>query len=136
LSNREGLHLSSSFKENIHSVPYYRVKRKEVRSFEGFYLIVSLELEVADPTFESHKEVVGMDVGIRYLAVTSTSTGKPTFHSGKAVRERANHYARLRKRLQQKGTRNATRRLPNAAPESPCDLSMGMKGAFLFWGLG
>ena len=80
-----------------------------------FYLLVSLEVEVADPTFESHKEVVGVDVGIRYLAVTSTSTGRPTFHSGKHVRERANHYARLRKRLQQKGTRNATRRLRRIA---------------------
>jgi putative transposase len=76
-----------------------------------FYLLVSLQVEVADPTFESHKEVVGVDVGIRYLAVTSTSTGHPTFHSGKQVQQRANHYARLRKRLQQKGTRNATRRL-------------------------
>jgi len=30
-----------------------------------FYLLVSLEVEVADPTFESHKEVVGVDIGIR-----------------------------------------------------------------------
>lgn len=80
-----------------------------------FYLLVSLEVEVADPTFESHKEVVGVEVGIRYLAVTSTATGRPTFHSGKHVRERANHSARLRKRLQQKGTRNATRRLRRIA---------------------
>jgi putative transposase len=74
-------------------------------------LLVALEIEVADPTFESHKDVVGIDVGIRYLAVTSISTGQPTFHDGKGVRHQANHYARLRKRLQQKGTRNATRRL-------------------------
>jgi len=80
-----------------------------------FYLLVSLELEVADPTFESHKQVIGVDVGIRYLAVTSTATGEPTFYSGKAVRERANHYARLRKRLQQKGTRWATRHLRHMA---------------------
>jgi transposase len=80
-----------------------------------FYLLVSLELEVADPTFESHKEVVGVDVGIRYLAVTSTSTGEPSFHEGKRVRHQANHYARLRKRLQQKGTRNAIRRLRRIA---------------------
>jgi len=46
-----------------------------------------------------------------YLAVTSTSTGKATFHPGKRVRHRANHYARLRKRLQKKGTRGAIRRL-------------------------
>jgi putative transposase len=70
---------------------------------------------VADPTFESHKDVVGVEVGIRYLAVTSTSTGEPTFHKGKRVRHQANHYARLRKRLQQKGTRNATRRLRRIA---------------------
>ncbi len=50
-----------------------------------------------------------MDVGIRYLAVTSTSTGKAGFHPGKRVRHKANHYARLRKRLQQKGTRGAKR---------------------------
>jgi len=59
--------------------------------------------------------VVGVDVGIRYLAVTSTSTGQTSFYPGKAVRERANHYARLRKRLQQKGTRWATRRLRRIA---------------------
>src|SRR6266567_1613412 len=80
-----------------------------------FYLLVSLEVEVASPLFESHKDVVGVDVGIRYLAVTSTSTGEPTFHEGKRVSHQANHYARLRKRLQQKGTRNATRRLRRIA---------------------
>jgi IS605 OrfB family transposase len=52
-----------------------------------------------------------VDVGVRYLAVTSDEKGKATFASGKRVRARANHYARLRKRLQKKGTRAATRRL-------------------------
>jgi putative transposase len=33
------------------------------------------------------------------------------FHSGKSMVPKANHYARLRKRLQEKGTRSATRRL-------------------------
>ena len=46
-----------------------------------------------------------------YLAVTATSTGKATFHPGKRVRHKANHYARLRKRLQKKGTRGAKRRM-------------------------
>ena len=76
-----------------------------------FYLLVSLEIEVADPTPETHTEVVGVDVGIRYLAVTSNTKGASTFHSGKRMVPKANHYARLRKRLQQKGTRSATRRL-------------------------
>jgi IS605 OrfB family transposase len=76
-----------------------------------FYLIVSLQIEVPDPQPEDHRAVIGVDVGIRYLAVTSDYKGKPTFHSGKQVRHRANHCARLRQRLQRKGTRSATRRL-------------------------
>jgi putative transposase len=76
-----------------------------------FYLLVSLEIERADPTAQDHRMVVGVDVGTRYLAVTATTTGQTAFHSGKAVRARANHYARLRKRLQRKGTRSATKRL-------------------------
>lgn len=76
-----------------------------------FYLLVSLTIEVPKPTPDRFTEVVGIDVGIRYLAVTSTATGKASFSPGKRVRHRANHYARLRKRLQQKGTRGAKRRL-------------------------
>ena len=76
-----------------------------------FYLLVSLELEVADPTPEQHRSVVGVDVGVRYLAVTATTQGEQAFYSGKNIVPKANHYARLRKRLQKKGTRSATRRL-------------------------
>src|SRR6266852_3590687 len=76
-----------------------------------FYLLISLEIEVADPTPETHTSVVGVDVGVRYLAVTSTTKGECSFHTGKGIVPKANHYARLRKRLQKKGTRSATRRL-------------------------
>jgi len=76
-----------------------------------FYLLVSLEIETVDPTPETHTSIVGVDVGVRYLAVASTTRGKQAFYSGKRVVSQANHYARLRKRLQKKGTRSATRRL-------------------------
>ncbi len=76
-----------------------------------FYLLVSLEIETPDPTPETHTGIAGVDVGVRYLAVTSTTKGDRSFHSGKKVVHKANHYARLRKRLQKKGTRSATRRL-------------------------
>ncbi len=75
-----------------------------------FYLLVSLELEGADPTPTTQKQVVGVDVGQRYLATTATLKGESQFFSGKQVRAKADHYARTRKRLQQKGTRSATRR--------------------------
>jgi putative transposase len=80
-----------------------------------FYLLVSLEIEVDEPTCEHLREVAGVDVGMRYLAITSTSTGRAGFHPGKWVRHKANHYARLRKRLQHKGTRVAKRRLRRIA---------------------
>src|SRR6266704_4856539 len=78
---------------------------------QHFYLLISLEIEVADPTPETHSSVAGVDVGVRYLAVTATSKGECSFHTGKGIVPKANHYARLRKRLQKKGTRSATRRL-------------------------
>src|SRR5713101_7310488 len=76
-----------------------------------FYLLVSLEVETAAATPHTHTSVVGVDVGVRYLAVTSDTKGGCSFHTGKQVVPKANHYARLRKRLQKKGTRAATRRL-------------------------
>jgi putative transposase len=75
-----------------------------------FYLLVSLELELPDPAPETLPNVVGVDVGTRYLATTATVTNKSSFYPGKRVRAKADHFARLQKRLQHKGTRSATRR--------------------------
>jgi transposase len=52
-----------------------------------------------------------VDVGQRYLAVATDTQNHTAFSGGKRVRATAEPYARLRKRLQQKGTRAATRRL-------------------------
>jgi putative transposase len=76
-----------------------------------FYLLVSLDVEVADPTPEAHQRIVGVDVGQRYLAVATDTQNRMQVFPGTAVRAQADHYARLRKRLQHKGTRSATRRL-------------------------
>jgi len=77
-----------------------------------FYLLVSRELEVADPMPQAQQCIVGVDVGQRDLAVaTDTQNKTTTFFPGQEVRAQADHYARLRKRLQHKGPRAATRRL-------------------------
>jgi putative transposase len=75
-----------------------------------FYLLVPLEVDIADTTPEHHTEIVGVDLGQRYLAVTTTPTDKIRFYAGREARHTADHYARLRKRLQRKGTRRAKRR--------------------------
>jgi IS605 OrfB family transposase len=83
---------------------YYKPRKQ-------FYLLVSLEVEGVDPTPERHRTVVGVDVGQRYLAVATDTQNRTAFYRGKQIRSTADHYARLRKRLQRKGTRAATRRL-------------------------
>lgn len=80
------------------------------RPHKQYYLLVSLKLELPEPTPESLPAVVGVDVGTRYLATTATLTNDSQFYPGKRVRAKADHYARIRKRLQKKGTRSATRR--------------------------
>jgi len=76
-----------------------------------FYLLVSLEIEIPDAQPSDHKQIVGVDVGRRYLAVATNTKEESTFFPGKEVVHKANHYARLNKRLQQKGTRSAKRRI-------------------------
>jgi putative transposase len=76
-----------------------------------FYLLVSLEIGVTDPTPKAYQRIVGVDVGQRYLAVATDTENRTKFFPGQAARAKADHYAQLRKRLQRKGTRGATRRL-------------------------
>lgn len=81
------------------------------RSKKRFYLLVALEIDTPDPALATYSQVVGVDVGQRYLATVATTTNGAQFYSGKQVRAKADHYARLRQRLQRKGTRSATRKL-------------------------
>jgi putative transposase len=84
---------------------YYAKSRKQ------FYLLVSLKIALSDPEPTAHKQIVGVDVGQRYLAVSTNLEGGTQFFPGKEARHKADHYARLRKRFQRKGTRSATRRM-------------------------
>src|SRR5260221_8889760 len=81
------------------------------KAHKQFYLLVSLELEVPEPTPDVLPTVIGVDVGQRYLATTATLSNRSRFYPGKRVRARADHYTRLQKRLQKKGTRSAKRRM-------------------------
>src|SRR5260370_36773949 len=56
-----------------------------------FYLLVSLGRERTDPTFESAKQVIGVDVGIRYLAVTAAWTGQTSFYPWRRARHQASN---------------------------------------------
>ena len=80
------------------------------RSKQRFFLLVSLTIDTPDPIPARQHQVVGIDVGQRYLATVATLNNRAQFYAGKETRAKADHYARLQKRLQRKGTRSATRR--------------------------
>src|SRR5260370_27779927 len=70
------------------------------KSHKQFYLLVSLELDLPEPTPETLPTVVRVDVGTRYLAVTAAITNDTSFYSGKRVRARSDPDAPLQKRVQ------------------------------------
>ena len=76
-----------------------------------YYLLVSLNLEIPEIKPEDIKQIKGVDVGQRYLAVATNTKNQTQFFSGKEVRHKASKYHKARKTLQQKGTRSAKRRL-------------------------
>lgn len=84
---------------------YYQKSKKQ------YYLIVALNVELPDPHPTHHANVVGVDVGQRYHFVATDKDGKSLFEKGKAVGQQKDHFARIKKALQRKGTRSATRRL-------------------------
>ncbi len=69
------------------------------------HMVVSREQSAIPPSASS--KVIGVDLGIKRLAVTS----HPRFFGGKHVKETNNCYFRLRRKLQAKGTRSAKRHL-------------------------
>ncbi len=80
-------------------------------SSKTYFLLVSIELELPNIQPTEIKKIVGVDVGQRYLAVTTDVQNNTEFFSGKQVVHLASHLQRVKKRLQQKGTRSAKRRL-------------------------
>lgn len=81
------------------------------RRKKQYFLLVPLEIELPDPDPMTHKQVVGVDVGMRYFAVARGTSNKALFQSGKATLRKAERFQQARKSLQQKGTRSAVRRL-------------------------
>jgi len=76
-----------------------------------WYLLVTLVLpkpEVRAPTIGTVK---GIDLGTRYLAVSTTPDNQTQFLAGGATVHQGEAFQRVRQRLQHKGTRRATARL-------------------------
>ena len=71
-----------------------------------WYLHIAYEIKASEVI-----HVVGIDRGIRNLAVAYDERGKTTFFDGKAIRAKREQFARLREKLQKKNTKSTKRLL-------------------------
>ena len=69
-------------------------------------LLIPSTVELHDPA--QPQQVVGVDMGIRFLATTYNSEGRTVFYDGKEVKQKREHYKKLRASLQKKGTRESS----------------------------
>ena len=74
-----------------------------------FYLLVSVERNIPDPAAITN--IVGIDRGINFIAVAYDSKGKTVFFPGRSIKNKRAAYKKVRKELQQRGTKSARRRL-------------------------
>ena len=76
-----------------------------------WFLLIPSTVELPEPS--RPQQVVGVDMGVRFLATSYDSDGSAVFYDGKEAKSRREHYKRLRASLQKRGTRSARRRLRN-----------------------
>ena len=82
-----------------------------VCSKRKYYLHIPVTSEVPDCETAEICNVVGIDRGINFIAVSYDSKGKSSFFDGGKVKHKRAHYKELRTELQKRGTASARRRL-------------------------
>ncbi|WP_321416600.1 transposase [uncultured Methanomethylovorans sp.] len=73
------------------------------------YFHLSIEKEVSEKELEETSNYMGVDLGINYLAVASTTEKNCRFFAGGHIKDIRNQYKSMRRRLQSKGTLSARR---------------------------
>ncbi|WP_321416681.1 transposase [uncultured Methanomethylovorans sp.] len=73
------------------------------------YFHLSVEKEVPEKELEESSNYMGVDLGMKYLAVASTTEKNCKFFAGDHIKDIRNQYRSMRKRLQSKGTLSARR---------------------------
>ena len=82
-----------------------------VCSKRKYYLHIPVTSEVEDCSVNEICNVVGIDRGINFIAVSYDSKGKSSFFDGGKVKHKRAQYKELRSELQKRGTASARRRL-------------------------
>jgi putative transposase len=86
---------------------------KLIFKHQKWFLHIPMTKEIAEPQVEDPVQVVGVDLGINFIATAYDSQGKTLFFSGKKVKQQRAKYKALRQQLQKKQTPSARRKLKN-----------------------
>lgn len=78
-----------------------------------WYLHIAVKKEVQTPAM--YENIVGVDLGMRFLAVAVDKNDSHLFARGSHIRSVKARYVKLRKELQQRGTKSAKRKLKKIA---------------------
>jgi len=84
---------------------------KLVYKFGKYFLHIPVTKNYPVPDDFNIDKIVGIDLGINFLATVYDSKGKTTFHSGKKIKDKRGQYKDTRKKLQQRGTASARQRI-------------------------
>jgi IS605 OrfB family transposase len=84
---------------------------KLVQKKGNFFLHIPMSKEMKDFDLNQATGIVGIDLGVNFVATVFDHTGKTTFFSGKQIKQKRAKYQLLRKELQQRQTPSARRRL-------------------------
>lgn len=83
---------------------------KVVKHKDGtYYFHLTVSQEIPDKKIEDASTFMGIDVGMNYLAVASTTDKKCKYFAGGEIKNHRNVYKNMRARLQSKGTLSAKR---------------------------
>ena len=76
-----------------------------------WYLHISVSKEFEELKDTDVANVVGVDLGINFLAASYNSEGNTTFYPGRQIKHRRGQYKKVRQQLQKRQTASARRRL-------------------------
>lgn len=84
---------------------------KLVYKFNKYFLHIPMTKQYQQTTPFEVDKIVGIDLGINFLATTYDSENKTFFYNGRHIKSKRGNYKLLRKQLQECGTKSAKRKI-------------------------
>lgn len=84
---------------------------KLVYKFNKYFLHIPMAKDYQQATLFEVNKIVGIDLGINFLATTHDSDGETSFFKGRHIKSKRGQYKILRKQLQKLGTKSAKRKI-------------------------